>query len=54
MNFTQESPQAKTDYYAPTLDISVILYTDAITTSGKGDKNQGEWDPQAVSSILTV
>ena len=33
-------------YEEPQMDIVYFSCADIITTSGNGDDNQGEWDPQ--------
>ena len=42
----------KTMYDAPRIDIIRFSCADIITTSGSGDKNQGEWDPQESNMLL--
>lgn len=42
----------KTMYEEPRIDIVQFSCADIITTSGIGDENQGEWDPQAIDDYL--
>ena len=46
MNHTQQLSTKKENYEVPTIDVIYLLSADIITTSGNGDSNQGEWDPQ--------
>ena len=46
MNKTQQPIPSKKQYEAPNIDVIKISCADIITTSGIGDENQGEWDPQ--------
>ena len=48
MNNTRQITYLKTNYEVPTIDIIHFSCEDIITTSGNGDVNQGEWDPQAI------
>ena len=41
----------KENYEIPTIDIIKISREDVITTSGKGDENQGKWDPQSIDVL---
>ena len=50
MNNTQKLPPSKINYEAPSIDIVRFFCTDIIITSGCGDENQGEWDPQAIDN----
>ena len=47
MNNSQQITKQKTNYEVPAIDIIRFSCADIITTSGNGDSNQGEWDPQA-------
>lgn len=38
----------KAAYIPPQLNIICLHSVDIITTSGKDDENQGEWDPQGI------
>lgn len=38
----------KAAYIPPQLNIIRLHSVDIITTSGKDDENQGEWDPQGI------
>ena len=46
MKQTHAPIDPKATYTIPTLEIIEFSYEDILTTSGKGDENQGEWDPQ--------
>lgn len=43
---SQQCISLKTVYVSPKIDAIRFSSVDIITTSGKGDENQGEWDPQ--------
>ena len=48
MNTIQQITKPKIAYEIPTIDIIQFYCVDVITTSGVGDENQGEWDPQTI------
>ena len=52
MNNTQPLPPPKTNYAVPTIEIIQFSCADIITTSGNGDPNQGEWDPQFINDEI--
>ena len=50
MKSTLQTMLSKADYEVPKIDISPFPYVDIITTSGLGDEDQGEWDPQLIDN----
>ena len=40
----------KTMYEEPRIDVIQLSCADIMSTSGKTDGNQGEWDPQSISA----
>lgn len=48
---SQQHIVSKTMYEEPQIDIIQFFCADIITTSGLGDENQGEWDPQFIDDI---
>ena len=52
MNILQQNALSKPRYEVPKIEMVQFFCVDIITTSGMGDENQGEWDPQSMDDPL--
>lgn len=40
------------EYEHPQMELVLFSTTDIIVTSGGGDENEGEWDPQSLNRVI--